>query len=67
MCESVVIRVPTSGKNIREYRTKTGDWSMDQNEALKTSEEDARAIVRTLRQADRPPAHFEYDENIVAE
>lgn len=67
MCESVVTRAPIAGEAIFEYRTKEGNWTDDPQQALKTSEEDAKAIVRTLRMVDRPPAEFNYDEKIVAD
>lgn len=50
-----------------EYRTKEGDWTTDASLALHCSEEDAKAIIRTLEQADRPPPMFTYDHTIVSE
>ncbi len=67
MGANMVIRTPNYGEAVREYRTQTGEWSRDPDDAFHTSEEDAKAIVRTLRQADRAPALYEYEEKPVAQ
>jgi hypothetical protein len=67
MGECVVTRKQTHGSKPLEYRTKEGTWSSDASLALQCSEEDAKAIVRTLEQADRPPAVFTYDHAVVSE
>ncbi len=65
MCEYVVKRQLTTQEGVVEYRTKEGNWNTDAQLAYGCSEEDAKAIVRTVEQADRPPAQYSYDYMLV--
>src|SRR5690606_17854159 len=60
MCEAVVTREHHQTRQI-EYRTQAESWTQNKDGALRTSEEDAKAIVRRLDQSKRGPAVYSYD------